>query len=375
MKRIGIDGRGLQGKRSGIGRYVYELCKSLDEIIRDSIFFVYSSKPIELPVLSERWILRCSDSIIDQYIMPTAWLKFRCGEFCRNDQLDVFWGTHSFLPILPKPVKTILTIHDLNFILAPQTMPFTNLYAHRLFFRKDLMRADSIVCNSEGTATRLKLFFGVDANAIVRPGVNDFFKTVDKIKIYSILQKHNIRPPYILTVASLEPRKNLPALIKAFLSLKKRGDLLDYKLVLIGGGGWRNKSLLKTIKGQKDIISLGYLEDTDIRALYAGADIFILPSLYEGFGMPILEARACGSKTIIATDIPELREAGGKETIYINPTVDGIIEGLIYANSFKKEIRETIELNYRTWNESAKILASLLTDDDNTSDFMSNASK
>jgi glycosyltransferase involved in cell wall biosynthesis len=280
------------------------------------------------------------------------------------------------LPILPKSVKTILTIHDLNYIFVPESVPFTNLYAHRLFFRKDLMRADNIVCNSEGTASRLKHFFGVDVSAIVRPGVNDFFNnTIDGKNIYSILQKHKIQSPYILTVASLEPRKNLPALIKAFLSLKKRGDLPGYKLILTGGGGWKNKDLIETMKGQQDIVSLGYLEDTDVRALYAGADIFILPSLYEGFGMPVLEARACGSKVIIASDIPELREAGGKETIYITPTVEGIIEGLIKASSFKKQNRESQKLNLHTWNDFAKILASLLTDIDNNSCLIRNAPK
>ena len=148
--KIGLDGRALHGVKTGIGRYVYELCCELDKSLPEAEFYVYSSVPIKLPIESNRWNLRLDNSFISKYLKPVLWLKLRCGMLCTKDNLDLFWGTATFLPKLKSNVIKIITIYDLNFKIAPETMSFTHLWAFRLFFKHDVKRADIIFSISEG---------------------------------------------------------------------------------------------------------------------------------------------------------------------------------------------------------------------------------
>ena len=140
----------------------------------------------------------------------------------------------------------------------------------------------------------------------------------------------------------------------------KNQDLLpEYKLVLIGGKGWKYKNLESLIEpnNREHVVSLGYVPNEDLPSLYTGAKIFIFPSVYEGFGMPVLEARACGTR-VVTTDIPELREAGGPDTIYIKPTQKGIQQGILDA--LKQSSPQLLSPNLPTWEESSLALATAL---------------
>jgi glycosyltransferase involved in cell wall biosynthesis len=166
-----------------------------------------------------------------------------------------------------------------------------------------------------------------------------------------------VRLPYFLTVGTVEPRKNLPALVRAFLSLKRGGRLSpEYALVIVGGRGWRGRQLhtLLAESVTQGVHWLGFIPDEDLAALYAGARAFVFPSLYEGFGIPVAEARACGARAV-ATDIPELREAGGSSGIYIEPTVVGIQEGMLRAVIASHE-SDTLECT-PSWDEAANEMA------------------
>ncbi|HHX40968.1 MAG TPA: glycosyltransferase family 4 protein, partial [Armatimonadetes bacterium] len=134
--RIGIDGRALQGQRSGVGRYVWELCRGLDRLLPNARFFIYSHLPLEMPVTAGRWQLRLDSHPLAPRMKAIAWLKLRAGALCRQDALDLFWGTCSFLPSLPRGVRTVVTVHDLNYRLVPETMERSHQIAYALFFRR-----------------------------------------------------------------------------------------------------------------------------------------------------------------------------------------------------------------------------------------------
>ena len=123
--RVGIDGRSLQGfvqgSRTGVGRYVYELCRELDHLLPEAHFFVYSATPIEMPVVSPRWTLRLDSAPFAGYLKSVIWLKYRCPHLCQVDNLDVFWGAATFLPKLSKSVRTVMTVYDLTFKIVPDT--------------------------------------------------------------------------------------------------------------------------------------------------------------------------------------------------------------------------------------------------------------
>jgi len=158
----------------------------------------------------------------------------------------------------------------------------------------------------------------------------------------------------------MEPRKNLKLLIEVFNVMCAEGKLKDYALVLVGGSGWKELDLRRVYECNKKISFLGYVDDGDLPYLYTGADLFTFPSLYEGFGIPVLEARACGTP-VVATDILEIREAGGSgNVLYVKPERDSLIKGIEAVISKKNKIESASNISgFDTWADGAKKLATL----------------
>jgi glycosyltransferase involved in cell wall biosynthesis len=171
------------------------------------------------------------------------------------------------------------------------------------------------------------------------------------------LSRLGVKRPYLLAVATSEPRKNLEGVLRAYIELKRDGKLSDHQLVLSGPTGWKNRGLNQRLGEARayGLVLAGYVPAESMPILYAAADALVFPSLYEGFGMPVLEARSCGTR-VVTTDIPELREAGDQYVIYIQPTVEGIKAGILRALGFPKPPAAL----RRGWTEPARILARAL---------------
>lgn len=329
--KIGLDGRPLLGRRTGIGRYVFEICRELDTLLPHAEFLVYAPEPVELPVVSGRWRCRVEARNWARALKPIAWLKLRAGGLCREDHLDVFWGSATLFPALSPAVRRITTVYDLTFREAPETMGTSHLIAQRLFFRRDVRSAHQRTAISHGTAARLQAWLGGPPAAVILPGVSDAFRPGDPAAVAGTLAALGIPEPYFLAVATWEPRKNLELLIRVFRSLQSEGEFLGYRLVLAGGSGWKDERL-RALLGDRSaageaVIPLGFVTDEQLAHLYTGCRAFVFPSRYEGFGIPLLEARACGA-AIVASDLPELREAGGNAAVYVPPTPEGLRDGL-----------------------------------------------
>jgi glycosyltransferase involved in cell wall biosynthesis len=359
--RIGIDGSILLGNRAGGGRYVYELCRALDRQLPQATFFVYSYAPVDLPVLSRRWIARVDPVRWANRLKWVPWLKMRAGALCSVDQLDVFWATGTLLPKLPSTVNIVSTVYDLNYLIMPNTMSTGMYCAFRMFFERDIRHANRILTISVGTAKRLQNMLGIRAEGIVLPAVSPEFRRPLPEVISATLTKLGVVRPYILAIGTLEPRKNLELLIEVFAHLKLMGQITQHRLVLVGDKGWKNRKLKQLLKKHADagIVTLGYIEEADLPSLYAGTDAFVFPSKYEGFGMPVLEARACGSR-IVATDLPEIREAGGVGPMYIPPTAAALTSAL-HILLLKAPAETYSALLLSSWDESARVLARALT--------------
>lgn len=351
---IGIDAVPLSGRITGIGRYVLEICKKLDGQLPRAQFLLYSPMPLGISLPSERWRVRVGGASLARSVSTYGWLKVHVRRKAEGDGVQVFWAPRTILPARSRLFRTVSTVHDLNYKLFPQSMPPITRVAHRLWFEGDVRRADAVVANSTATADRLMAQLRIAATAVARPGVSDSLWSPPREYVVKRLTELGVRAPYFLTVGTVEPRKNLPALLRAFVSLKAQGQLTSYQLLIVGSRGWSDRRLRRHIKSAEmaGVHWTGYVPDTDLAVLYAGAAAFVCPSLYEGFGIPVLEARACGSR-ILASNLPEIREAGGPQGHYVPPTVEGLRDGLrqiLRQPAAQKPVTAT-------WAEAAETLA------------------
>lgn len=361
--RIGIDGRVFLGNKTGISHYVFELCLALDRLLPDAEFIVYNRNQVELPVNNPNWTIRTESSSIRKKLPNILWQKFVSGFLCRKDRIDVYWGAGSFLPFFLGPIRTVLTVYDMVYKVAPETMSCYGLWVFRLFFKRDTLKATTITTISHGTSKRLLDILGCESAAVISPSTNDEFVPQAEKIIQECLKKYNISKPYFLSVATREPRKNFHLLLETFLLMRQQGEIADYNLVIVGGRGWKDDAITSILRDNIDnsgILPLGYIDREDLAPLYSGAAAFLFPSKYEGFGMPVLEARKCGTP-VITSDTPELREAGGEETEYTQPTIEGIRNGILRCLNGECNIPPE-DIKIPTWDDGARKMIQVFID-------------
>lgn len=237
--------------------------------------------------------------------------------------LTIFPNFATWPTINSKHVATV--IHDLTYIRFPELVEAGNLAHLRRVVPRSIKKADIIITVSESVKAELVKEFDLEPDTcIVTPIPPDaaFFKILPQKNITSIKKKYAINKEYIYFIGNFEPRKNLRTLIQAYRLLPH--EIKDkYSLVLAGGKGWKTEetkaALNDALAAGEDIKHLGFIPQEDSPALYQGARLFVMPSLYEGFGMPILEAMACGTP-VVASDIPVLKEVGSTYATYADPS-------------------------------------------------------
>ena len=352
--KLGIDAKALVGRKTGIGNWTAHLLQELPNHIPDLEVFAYVPS-LHLPSIPKE--------IAKVYIRQNSafplmsgffWLKFRAAELVEVDKLDVFWAARTLQPGgIKEHTPIVSTIYDLNSVLHPETMPLANLIAYKLWLKSDLQKSDRIVAISRGTSERLQNWLGRGADFIVPPGVAEHYAPQPPAVVDGTMKKHGLNSPYLLFVGTLEPRKNLSALLDALQTVNIARPK-PITLAIIGQRGWRNKELFKRLDaGIPFVKELGFVPGADLPALYSGAASLVMPSLYEGYGMPAAEAAACGT-WVVATDIPELREAAGDSGIYIEPSVPGIVTGIETALS---KVSLPTRSRPVSWRDSAARLA------------------
>jgi alpha-1,3-rhamnosyl/mannosyltransferase len=239
-----------------------------------------------------------------------------------RDRVDVYWGTNFVLPIgLSHRIPAVVTVYDLVPFFFPSTMEFRNLVKLRLLMRASLKRARHVVTISEAVRQDLHRVFGValDRISVVPPGVGTQFG-LQPGGAKSPTSTPGLDGPYLLAVGTIEPRKNLPTLIRAYSALPA-AFRRRYPLAVVGAAGWKNAAihaLAEPLVHEGTVRFLGYVPEDELPWLYRGAMMLLFPSWYEGFGMPVIEAMACGTP-VVASDIPVLRETGGDAAMFVAP--------------------------------------------------------
>ena len=227
---------------------------------------------------------------------------------------------HLLMPL--RGVPTVLTVHDLIYKLYPEYHKKLNYWYLNLAMPLFCRRADAIIAVSEATKQDIITYYDIDPAKIhvVYEAASSLFKRPSPTQITRARQTYNLPKQFLIHLSTIEPRKNLSRLLEALKLL--HGDFPDLQLVLVGSKGWLYDDFFAKIEadGLQDYVQhLGWVEDVDLPAVLAAADLAVQPSLYEGFGLPILEHMACG-QVVAASSRSSLPEVGGAAAVYFDPT-------------------------------------------------------
>ena len=350
--KIGFDVDSLTIKSGGIGRYAVNLINQILKIFPQdpqNEVFIFSHCSFDYDLIAKYPHLK----FVDKYTHVKSNV-LRKGALLpvsiRSLKLDVFHGLdHIGIPFLykHKACRYVVTIHDLITRVYPDKFTLRHRLIQNRLLPLVLNKADKIIANSLSTRNDIIKFYPRHAGKIevIYEGVEPKFAPGRPADIKPVLGKYGIDFKYLLFLGTIEPRKNITGVIEAFTRLKQRG-YAELKLVITGRKGWHYKGILKKLDNSafvQDIVFTDFIDDDDLAAVYSGAEILLYPSLYEGFGLPVIEAMACGLP-VITSNVSSLPEVAGDAAVLINPAeveeMVSAIEKLMKNPGLKAELRE-----------------------------------
>jgi len=326
--RIVINSIPAQGLLTGIGRYIRSLYAAIMEIGGcELIFFdgTRSQRALPSPADPRKFI-----SVVDvlgklpwwclTWLRIARWLVFewRLEKLIRNVNASIYHET-GFFPAKVLSCPQVFTLYDLSLLKMPQFHPKDRVAFFRFFFQKRFAEADHILTISEFMREEIFQHLSINPQKVtaIHLAPSKEFYPRSSYAVKSAMERYGLKQPFILAVGSIDPRKNLKLILRA-LALIKRSDLT---LVIVGWKGWGYGELKEEVEKIGDRVNLkllGYVSDEDLAGLYGGASVLVYPSLYEGFGLPILEAMSCGCPVICART-SSLPEVAGNAAIFIDP--------------------------------------------------------
>jgi glycosyltransferase involved in cell wall biosynthesis len=317
--KVLFDSQPLLGNRTGIGRYVEQLTESMKEKAKVDFWFnqirTKNLNTITIPtsnVKNSRYPYKVLRRLGKPNILHDLPIDI-IGEY------DIFHGGN-FTTFNTRKAKNIITIHDLAFLRDPNITDDITYKHHTTWLPYSINKADHIIAISNQTKADIMKYYKVPDEKITVTylSADSSLQRASMEEIEATKARYNLPNQYFLYVGTLEPRKNIPYMLEAFSKAKEKYQI-PHKLVIVGKKGWKYESIFQTIERNKlenDIIFTGYINDEDLPAIYSGASIFLFPSLYEGFGLPVLEAMKCGVP-VITTNVSSLPEVAGDAGILI----------------------------------------------------------
>jgi glycosyltransferase involved in cell wall biosynthesis len=310
----------IQG-HAGIGRYAEEMARALVELGSDDdlqLFYTDTGQRTPKPPLDRlpRRVLPWPNKPWRLIVLLHTFLRLRMDRWLGG--VDIFHATDHLLPPLGR-TGSVLTVYDLTFITQPETHRALNRSFTTLMMPRFLRAADAVVAISESTRRDIERYYPFAGlrTSVVHMGVSSRFRPASTEAMASARRKYALPGRFFLYVGTIEPRKNLVTLFEAF----KRAELPDMNLVIAGRKGWLYDETLARLRamGLEQVVRFtGFVPDEDLPALYSLAEAFVFPSLYEGFGLPVLEAAACGTP-VLCSNTSSLPEVVGDAALLLPP--------------------------------------------------------
>lgn len=367
--KIGIDARLLYNP-TGIGRYTrslfFEYTRRHYFSPNQLILFADRATFIEQQPLCEKNILKNISLVVSPCQRRILWTNWYLPPLLRQHNIDVYHGVCNFELPIRKVCRYVVTIHDLVPLFFPELVPKKHLLFFRMFMKRVAHTADLIITDSEHSKRDIVQYLKTppDKIRVIYLGFDQHYQRVqDQNRIAQVLTRYGVRQPYLLFVGVIEPKKNLERLVEAYTLLQTASTIpKETQLVIAGGEGWLSERLHRNVQDSgltQQILFPGFIPDDHLPALYSGAEAFVFPSIYEGFGLPVLEAMSCGVPVVTA-NVSSLPEIVGKAGIVVDPyQPEAIAQGIARVLSDRQLQEQMREKGYRqaqkfSWQRTAE---------------------
>jgi glycosyltransferase involved in cell wall biosynthesis len=362
--RIGLDGFALIKPKTGVGHYTLELAQALAALQPEHSFELISPYPFPEEISQE---IACLPNLrtvsVKMNGLNRRWWAVGLPRYVRKAQLDLFHGTNYEVPLWNRR-RNVITVHDLSVFTHPETHDTRMAGRARRRLPIMLRTASRVITPTEAVKNELATQFKIDPTriAVTHEAPRKNFFPVESDEAVAVRGRLEIDDDFILFVGTIEPRKNLKMLLRAFARILKETPLRP-QLVIAGAEGWliEEFSEAATANDFGDRLRLtGYLNDEDLRALYSSCKLFVYPSLYEGFGLPPLEAMACGAP-VIASRIPAHEETLNDNALLVDPHDDVALSQAIIGLLENESARERLAKNGKqhakhfSWDKTAEL--------------------
>jgi glycosyltransferase involved in cell wall biosynthesis len=359
MTRIGVDARLMQHQPAGITRYTRHLLQELAKLNRHDEFITFQHRRHRTPLIEQANFRRATlyapvHTHLEQWLLPIELLRF---------SLDLLHST-DFIPPLYSTVPTVITVHDLAFLHWPHFLTKDSAAYYGQIDRA-VRHAHHIIVPSESTKQDLTAMLGVPSIkiSVIYEAADALFVPLPIAETRAeVMQKYGLPESFILFVGTIEPRKNVDGLIRAFHHLRSKYGVSNTALVIAGGGGWlyaETLELIRQLNLEQSVFLVGRVVDEELHKLYVSARCHVHPAHYEGFGLPPLEAMACGTPTIVS-NVSSLPEVVGDAALLVDPAnweeIAVAIHRLLSDDQLHAELREKglQRARYFNWESAAR---------------------
>jgi alpha-1,3-rhamnosyl/mannosyltransferase len=313
---IGLDAIPLTEPRAGVGHYTYELARALAAAAPgDEFELVYPSSYSSVNLEErERLPPNLKEARVRVGALGRRWWSAGLPRYAARRGLRLFHGTNYEVPLWGGATR-VLTVHDLSLLSHPETHERRRVWRARRRLPLMALASDAVITPTEAVRREVCARLRVSPSKVfaVHEAARDCFKPMDRGEALAALGGLGVGGEFLLAVGTIEPRKNLATLVRAFEDVLRERPSSSLRLVVAGGRGWLSGPLFESIEkspARGRVVLAGYVSDEQLRALYSACTAFVYPSLYEGFGLPPLEAMSCGA-AVVAGDTPAVAEVSG----------------------------------------------------------------